>query len=90
MNRQERHRQILALLFSLKRDRKVTVCWLARQLRMGGERSLISKDVRELERQGRVKVEIVRDSLTESIGGFQRAKSQKILVVWANESSKGH
>lgn len=81
--RKERHAQILALLSGLKQDPKVTVLWLARQMRMGGERSLISKDVRELQREGKIECEKVRDSLMEAVGSFPRTRSQRILVVWA-------
>jgi hypothetical protein len=48
---------------------------------MGGQRSLISKDVRELEKVGKARVEIVLDAAEEVVGRLPRTRSQKILVI---------
>ncbi len=90
MKRKERHAQILEHLTGLKPDQGVTVRWVAKQMRMTGQRALVSKDIRELEKEGHVMIKGVLDVISESVGNYPRKRTQKILVVRLKVANEGN
>jgi hypothetical protein len=81
MKRPERHRRIVELLGTLRSGQAVTVRWIARQLRLAGQRHLINKDVRALESEGHLKIETIFDTSVDVGTGFARSKTQKLLII---------
>ncbi|MBT8430107.1 MAG: hypothetical protein KJN79_09375 [Gammaproteobacteria bacterium] len=77
--RAKRIPQILDALAEVKPQLPVTVTWIARRLRMGGQRNTIAGDVREMEKQGLVSTEPIIDAMVEP--GTNIVHAQKILIV---------